>query len=67
MLKVNSVQKEILIRDFFEKCVQEGSAGKVVKHLDEQGIHRPKYVTKRTKETRGGGKFYKQAVVTRSS
>ena len=63
VLKVNSVQKEILIRDFFEKCVEEGSAGKVVKHLDEQGIHRPKYVTKRTKETRGGGKFYKQAVV----
>ena len=63
VLKVNPIQKETVIKDFFEKCVEEGSAGKVVNHLHEQGIRRPKYVTKRTKEPRGGGKFYKQAVV----
>ena len=48
---------------FFEKCVELGSASAVVRHLHDEGIKRPKYVTKKTNQPRGGGKFHKQAVV----
>ena len=63
VLKIVESQKETVIKHFFKKCVELGSAGGVVKHLHDEGIKRPKYVTKKTNQPRGGGKYHKQAVI----
>ena len=62
VLKINEEQKEILINDFFKKCVELGSGSSVLQHLKEQGIVRPRSVTKKGKP-KGGGRYYKQAVI----
>lgn len=63
VLKIVESQKETVIKHFFKKCVELGSASGVVKHLHDAGIKRPKYVTKKTNQPRGGGKYHKQAVI----
>ena len=62
VLKVNEAQKEIVINDFFQKCVEFGSGSRVVQHLKAQGIERPRYVSKKGKPY-GGGPYYKQPVI----
>ena len=62
VLKVNPDEKEIVIKDFFKKCLELGSAGKVVQHLAKQGIRRKQY-TNRNGKSVGGGPYYKQPVM----
>ena len=61
-LNVNPDEKRIVREHFFAKCVELGSASKVVQHLKEQGIRRPKR-TSRSGKVSGGGPYYKQPVV----
>ncbi len=58
----NEEETRIAREHFFEKCVELGSAGKVVKHLAAMGIREPVYVSRRGKQ-RGGGQFTKPKVV----
>ena len=62
VLRIKPDEARIVVEEVFEKCVELGSAGKVTKHLSDQGIRRPNYVTKQGKP-RGGGPYYKQTVV----
>ncbi|MES2793567.1 MAG: recombinase family protein [Planctomycetota bacterium] len=62
ILKVNLDEKAIVIGDFFKKALELGSASKVVQHLSQEGIRRPKYSSRKGK-TFGGGPYYKQAVI----
>lgn len=62
VLKVNEEQAAIVVEDFFKKCVELGSASQVVRHLQERGIRRPVYQTRRG-NVRGGNYFSKQTVI----
>ncbi|MFO0872201.1 MAG: recombinase family protein [Pirellulales bacterium] len=62
VLKVNPDEKVIVVNDFFKKCLELGSAGKVVQHLAKQGIRRKQY-TNRNGKVVGGGPYYKQPVM----
>jgi len=62
VLKVVPDQSEHVLHDFFEKCVELGSAGAVHRYLHKQGIKTPVYSSRRNK-TRGGTPFTKPAVI----
>jgi len=63
VLVVNPEESRIVHDHFFSKCLELGSAGKVVQHLKKQGIRKVIYESRRGKQ-RGGG-FYSKMEVCR--
>lgn len=62
VLKVVPEQAEHVLHDFFEKCVDLGSAGAVHRHLNDKGILTPVYESRRGK-SQGGTPFTKPRVI----
>lgn len=62
VLTVNAAESRVLQEDFFRKCVELGSAGKVVRHLKTREIREPQYVS-RNEQKHGGAHFTKPKVI----
>ena len=62
VLKVVPEQADHVLHDFFEKCVETGSAGGVHRYLHEKGIYTPVYESRRG-NSHGGTPFTKPAVI----
>jgi len=62
VLLVEPEQAAHVRHDFFEKCVELGSAGAVQRYLHQRGIITPEFVSRRGK-TQGGKPFNKPAVI----
>ena len=62
VLVVNEEWARIINRDFFDKCIELGSARAVTRHLRSVGIKKREYVTRRGNQ-RGGNYFALQDVV----
>ncbi len=62
VLKIVPEQASHVQHNFFEKCVELGSAGAVHRYLHEKGIYSPVYKSRRGR-THGGTPFTKPAVI----
>jgi DNA invertase Pin-like site-specific DNA recombinase len=62
VLKVNVEEARVVLDHCFKKCVELGSAGQVVRHLNRIGIREPVYQSRRG-SSRGGGHFTKPKVI----
>ncbi|MBL8794294.1 MAG: recombinase family protein [Planctomycetia bacterium] len=63
VLVVNTEEARVVLDHIFSKCMELGSAGKVVQHLKKHGIRKVTYQSRRGKQ-RGGG-FYSKMEVCR--